>query len=117
MENEKPIAVYAAIVSNFVIAVMKFIVAFITGSSAMLAEAIHSIADTGNELLLLLGIHQSRKPADETHPMGHGRELYFWGLIVAIMLFSSGAAISIYEGITGLSQPNEIKNAFWSYAV
>jgi len=117
MENEKPITVYAAIVSNLVIAIMKFIVTFITGSSAMLAEAIHSTADTGNELLLLLGIHQSRKPVDETHPMGHGRELYFWGLIVAITLFSSGAGMSIYEGVTGLSHPSEVKNVIWNYAV
>jgi cation diffusion facilitator family transporter len=83
----------------------------------MLAEAMHSTADTGNELLLLLGLRRSRKPADETHPLGHGRELYFWGLIVAVMLFSTGAGVSIYEGVTGLSQPGEMKNVVWNYAV
>ena len=117
MKDEKPVAVYGALASNLVIAVMKFIVAFLTGSSAMLAEALHSTADTGNELLLLLGLRRSRKPADETHPLGHGRELYFWGLIVAVMLFSTGAGVSIYEGVTGLSQPGEMKNVVWNYAV
>ncbi len=117
MKNEKPITVYGAIASNLLIAVMKFAVAFITGSSAMLAEGIHSTADTGNELLLLLGLRQSRKPSDETHPLGHGRELYFWGLIVAIMLFSTGAGMSIYEGITGLQNPSEMKNVLWNYVV
>ena len=117
MKDEKPVAVYGALASNLVIAVMKFIVAFLTGSSAMLAEALHSTADTGNELLLLLGLRRSRKPADESHPLGHGRELYFWGLIVAVMLFSTGAGMSIYEGVTGLSHPAEMKNVVWNYAV
>src|SRR5512142_661982 len=104
MKREKPIVVYGAMAANVVIAVLKYIVAFITHSSAMLAEAIHSTADTGNELLLLLGLHQSRKPRDDTHPVGHGRELYFWALIVAIMIFSVGSGMSIYEGITSLNQ-------------
>ena len=77
MEDEKPIAVDAAILSNMAIAIAKYSVAFITGSSAMLAEDIHSTADTGNELWLLVGLRKSSKPADETHPFGHGRELYF----------------------------------------
>ena len=117
MGNEKPIAVYGAIAANLVIAALKYSVSFITGSSAMLAEAIHSTADTGNELLLLLGLRRSRKPPDNTHPLGHGRELYFWSLIVAIMLFGAGAGMSIYEGITNLSHPGELKNAGWNYAV
>jgi|SRR6185369_15712178 len=82
MGNEKPITVYSAILANLVIATMKFVVSFITGSSAMLAEAIHSTADTGNELLLLLGFRRSKKPANDKHPLGYGRELYFWSLIV-----------------------------------
>lgn len=117
MEKEKPIAVYGAIVSNLLIAILKYIVAFITHSSAMLAEAIHSTADTGNEFLLLLGLYRSQKPADETHPFGHGRELYFWSLIVAMMLFSSGAGMAIYEGVTNLSHPKEMQDPLWNYAV
>ena len=117
MKEEKPIAVYGAIAANLAIAVMKFVVSLITGSSAMLAEAIHSTADTGNELLLLLGIKRSKKPPDDKHPLGHGRELYFWSLIVAIVLFGAGAGMSIYEGITSLSQTGEMKNVGWNYAV
>lgn len=115
--HKKPIAVYGAIVANFIIAVFKFIVAFLTGSSAMLSEGIHSTADTGNQLLLLLGLRQSRKPADASHPFGHGQELYFWGLIVAIILFSAGGGMSIYEGITHLQHPTELTNPGWNYAV
>jgi cation diffusion facilitator family transporter len=117
MKEEKPIVVYVAIAANLAIGAMKFVVSFITGSSAMLAEAIHSTADSGNELLLLLGIKRSKKPADEEHPLGHGRELYFWSLIVAIVLFGAGAGMSIYEGITSLSQSGEMKNVGWNYAV
>lgn len=117
MPKEKPTAVYGAIVSNLLIAILKYIVAFISHSSAMLAEAIHSTADTGNELFLLLGLHRSQKPADDKHPFGHGRELYFWSLIVAMMLFSSGASMAIYEGITNLGHPKEMQNPFWNYAV
>ena len=117
MKEEKPVAVYTAIAANLAIAALKFIVSLITGSSAMLAEAIHSAADTGNELLLLLGIKRSKKPPDEDHPLGHGRELYFWSLIVAIVLFGAGAGMSIYEGITNLSETGELKNVGWNYAV
>ncbi len=117
MKEEKPIAVYGAIAANLFIAATKFVVAFITGSSAMLAEAIHSTADTGNELLLLLGLRRSKKPVDRTHPLGYGPELYFWSFIVAILLFSAGAGMAIYEGITNLSQGGELKNVGWNYAV
>lgn len=115
--GKKPIAVYGAITSNLIIAILKFTVAFITGSSAMLSEGIHSVADTGNELLLLLGLHQSKKPADKTHPFGHGQELYFWSLIVAIILFGIGGGMSIYEGITHLRHPVELHSPFWNYLV
>lgn len=117
MKKEKPIAVYSAIAANLLIGAVKFAVSFITGSSAMLAEAIHSTADSGNELLLLLGLHRSKKPPDETHPFGYGQELYFWSLIVAILLFGAGAGMSIFEGVTNLSQPHELKNVGWNYAV
>ncbi|SRR6266498_1177840 len=85
MKKEKPIAVYGAIAANVFIAATKYVVSFISGSSAMLAEAIHTTADTGNELLLLLGLRRSRKPPEDTHPIGHGRELYFWSLIIATL--------------------------------
>jgi cation diffusion facilitator family transporter len=117
MKKERPITVYSAIAANLFIALVKFVVSFITGSSAMLAEAIHSTADTGNELLLLLGFNRSTKPADRKHPFGHGQELYFWGLVVAILLFSAGAGMAIYEGITNLSHPEQVRNPGWNYAV
>lgn len=115
--GEKPIAVYGAITANFIIAILKFTVAFITGSSVMLSEGIHSVADTGNQLLLLLGLYKSKKSADKTHPFGHGQELYFWSLIVAIILFGIGGGMSIYEGITHLRHPVELRNPFWNYIV
>jgi len=115
--HEKPIAVYGAIVSNIIIAIFKFIVAFLTGSSAMLSEGIHSTADTGNQLLLLLGLRQSHNPPDEAHPFGHGQELYFWSLIVAIILFSAGGGMSIYEGVTHLEHQTELRNPAWNYSV
>ncbi|MGE5251632.1 MAG: cation diffusion facilitator family transporter, partial [Bacteroidota bacterium] len=91
MKGEKTVSVYVAIAANLAIAAMKFVVSLITASSAMIAESIHSFADTGNELLLLLGMKRSRKPPDEQHPLGYGRELYFWSLIVAILFFGAGA--------------------------
>lgn len=115
--SERPITVYGAIAANAVIGVSKFAAGIISGSSAMLSEAIHSVVDTGNELLLLLGIHRSKKPADELHPFGHGKELYFWSLIVAILLFGLGGGMSIYEGISHLRHPAVIKDPTWNYVV
>jgi len=116
-EGEKPIAVYGAIIANTAIAVTKFIAAAITGSSAMISEGIHSLVDTGNQLLLLLGIHTSKKPADDLHPFGHGKNLYFWGLIVAIVLFGIGGGMAIYEGILHLFHPARMKDPTWNYVV
>jgi cation diffusion facilitator family transporter len=115
--SERPITVYAATAANAVIAVSKFVAAIVSGSSAMLSEGIHSVVDTGNELLLLLGIHRSHKPPDALHPFGHGKELYFWSLIVAILLFGLGAGMSIYEGISHLQHPVVIQNPVWNYVV
>ncbi len=110
-------AVYAAIGGNLAVAITKFIAAFITGSSAMLSEGIHSVVDTGNGLLLLFGIRMSRKPPDLSHPFGHGKELYFWTLIVAILIFAVGGGMSIYEGINHLKHPVMIRDPLWNYLV
>jgi cation diffusion facilitator family transporter len=110
-------AIVAAITGNLAIAVIKFVAAAFTGSSAMISEAIHSLVDTGNGGLMLLGVSKSRKPPDFDHPFGHGRELYFWTLIVAIVVFAVGGGMSAYEGITHLSHPTLPGNPAWSYAV
>ncbi|MCK5725359.1 MAG: cation transporter [Thiotrichaceae bacterium] len=109
--------IYAALVGNSLIAVTKFIAASMTGSSAMLSEGIHSLVDTGNQMLLLHGIKQSQKPADEDFPYGHGKEIYFWSFIVAIMVFALGAGISLYEGIHHIFHPNAISNPMINYIV
>jgi cation diffusion facilitator family transporter len=115
--SEKPIAVYGAIAANGFIAIAKFAAALITGSAAMIAEGVHSIVDTGNQALLLLGIRQSKQPADEQHPFGHGKALYFWSLIVAMLLFSAGGGVAIYEGVTHLLHPGALEDPFWNYVV
>jgi cation diffusion facilitator family transporter len=94
------VAVIAAIIGNLAIAVIKFIAAAITGSSAMISEGIHSLVDTGNGSLLLHGMKQSQKPADEGHPFGHGKALYFWTLVVSVSIFGIGGGMSMYEGIS-----------------
>ncbi len=117
MASKSTIAIYAAIGGNFAIAIMKFTAAAFTGSSAILSEGIHSLVDTGNGGLLLLGIHKSKQPADATHPFGYGKELYFWSLIVAVLIFGLGGGISIYEGTLHLIDPNPLGDPFWSYVV
>ena len=99
---ESNLAVYAAIASNLAIAVTKFAVAGITGSSAMLSEGIHSTVDTGNGILLLVGIKLSRRQPTVQHPFGHGKEVFFWSLIVAVLIFGLGGGVSIYEGVVHL---------------
>ena len=98
-------AIYAAILGNFAIAVTKFLGAAVSGSSAMLAEGIHSLVDTGNGGLLLLGIRRSKRPPDEQHPYGYGKSLYFYALIVAVLIFGLGGGISLYEGILHTLDP------------
>lgn len=97
--------IYAAVAANVGIAVAKFIGSSISGSSAMLSEGIHSLVDSGNGLLLLYGINRSKKAPDEEHPMGHGKELYFWSLVVAILIFALGGGISVYEGLKHIQHP------------
>ncbi|MEL6580162.1 MAG: cation diffusion facilitator family transporter [Cyanobacteria bacterium J06621_12] len=109
--------IYAAMAANFAIAIIKFIAASVTGSSAMLSEGIHSVVDTGNELLLLWGLRLSKKPADDSHPFGYGQELYFWTLIVALFIFAIGGGMSIYEGIEHVNHPEPLTDPRWNYGV
>lgn len=109
--------IYAALIANAIIAVVKFIAAAITGSSAMFSEGIHTTVDTGNQLMLLLGLKKAKKPADPYHPFGYGKEIYFWSFIVAIMVFAVGAGISMYEGIHSVMDPHPIENVIVSYGV
>jgi len=110
-------AIYGAIIANAAIAVSKFIAAFFTGSSAMFSEGIHSLVDTGNGFLLLLGVRRSRKPADDAHPFGYGKELFFWSFIVALLIFALGGGVALYEGIKHLLYPRATTNAGWNYLV
>ena len=109
--------IFAALIGNSLIAVTKFSAAFITGSSAMLSEGIHSLVDTGNQVLLLHGLKQAKKPADEKFPYGHGKEVYFWSFIVAILIFALGGGISIYEGVQHLQHPKAIEKPLINYVV
>lgn len=115
--SESRFAIYAALIADFAIAVTKFIAAVVTASSAMMSEGIHSLVDTVNEILLLVGIKSSQRPADEDRPFGYGKELYFWSFIVSLLIFTLGGCISIYEGIQELRQPTPVENVFWNYIV
>ena len=99
-QSGSKIAVFAAIAGNLIIAIIKFVAAAITGSSAMISEGIHSIVDTGNGCLVLLGMNRAKRPADERHPFGHGKSLYYWTHIVAVSIFGIGGGMSVYEGIS-----------------
>ncbi len=109
--------IYVALIGNALIAIIKFIAAAITGSSAMLSEAIHSLVDTGNQVLLLYGLKRAQRPPDKNFPFGYGKEIYFWSFIVAILIFALGAGVSIYEGIIHLLHPKPITTPYINYIV
>ncbi|MAR56262.1 MAG: cation transporter [Rickettsiales bacterium] len=109
--------IYAALAGNMLIAITKSIASAITGSSAMLSEALHSFVDTGNQGLLLYGLKRAAKPADARYPFGYGMELYFWTFVVAILIFAVGGGISIYEGIHKIQHPEPVSSAWINYTV
>ncbi len=109
--------IYAALIGNSLIAICKFTAAAFTGSSAMLSEGVHSLVDTGNQVLMLHGLSRAKKAPDVKHPFGYGMELYFWAFVVAILIFALGSGISLYEGIKHVLQPELIKDPTWNYVV
>src|SRR6476620_6248726 len=115
--TDSRIAVFGAIAANVAIAATKFVVAAITGSSAMLSEGIHSAVDTGNGVLLLIGRRLSQRKATPEHPFGHGKELFFWSLIVAVLVFGLGGGLSILKGIQHMMNPVPLGDAEWNYVV
>jgi cation diffusion facilitator family transporter len=116
-ETSSRTAIIAALIGNLLIAATKAVAAAISGSSAMLSEAVHSFVDTGNEVLLLYGQHRAGKPPDKSHPLGYGREIYFWSFVVALLIFALGSGVSIYEGITHIQHPEPISNPLVNYVV
>lgn len=117
MASDSRTAIYVGIAATLLIAMTKFAAAAFSGSSAMVAEGVHSLVDSADGLLLLLGQHRASRPADETHPLGHGKELYFWSLIVAVLFFALGGGMSFYEGVQHILRPEPISDPTWSYVV
>jgi len=111
------LTVWAALAGNLLVALAKFVAAAMTGSAAMLSEAVHSLVDSVNEVLLLYGIARSTRPADRSHPLGYGRELYFWSFVVALLIFALGAGVSVYEGVGRLLHPQPLERPGVIYAV
>ncbi|MET4023423.1 cation diffusion facilitator family transporter [Bradyrhizobium sp. S3.2.12] len=116
-EGSSKTIVYAALVGNLLVAVTKIGAAIWTGSSAMMSEAVHSVVDTTNEVLLLYGYYRASRPPDESHPLGHGRELYFWSFIVALLIFALGAGVSLYQGVLHVTAPEPIEDPIVSFIV
>jgi len=110
-------SIYSALAANLLIALTKFIAGSVTNSSSMISEGIHSTVDTANQLLLLYGLKRSKKAADQSHPFGYGKELYFWSFVVSILIFGLGGALSIYQGIAHIIEPELMKDPFWNYIV
>jgi cation diffusion facilitator family transporter len=109
--------VIAAFAGNLLIAITKFVAAFWTGSSAMLSEGFHSLVDTSNQALLLYGQKRAERPPDRQHPLGHGRELYFWSFVVAVLIFSLGAGLALYEGVHHVMSPRASTSPMVNYVV
>ncbi|MBV9220474.1 MAG: cation transporter, partial [Methylobacteriaceae bacterium] len=109
--------IYTAIAGNLLVAATKFGAAIFTGSAAMLSEGVHSVVDTGNEVLLLYGLRRSTLPPDVEHPLGYGREIYFWSFVVALLVFALGAGVSILEGVLRILDPAPIESPSISYVV
>ena len=117
MASGSRLVIIAALIGNALISITKFIAAAITGSSAMMSEGIHSLVDTGNQVLLLYGMKRAAKPPDKDFPFGYGKEIYFWSFIVAILIFALGGGISIYEGVQHIQHPEPITNPLVNYIV
>jgi cation diffusion facilitator family transporter len=111
------LAVVGALFANALIAVLKLAAAFVTGSSGMMAEALHSVADTTNQIFLLLGLRFYQRPASKKHPFGYGKERFFWSFIAAIFIFGVGSTYAVYEGVVKLKHPHAPENLFWAYLV
>lgn len=114
---ESKAVIYAAMGGNLAIAVTKFVAATLTGSSAMLSEGIHSVVDTGNQILLLLGMKRAKRPPSPEFPFGHGKEVYFWSFVVALLIFAIGSGVSLYEGIVHILNPEPIESPMINYIV
>lgn len=117
MSGSSKKVIIAALIGNALVSITKFVAAYFTHSSAMFSEGIHSLVDTGNQVLLLYGLKRAKLPADEEFPFGHGKEIYFWSFVVAILIFAVGAGVSIYEGIIHIINPVEVKNSLINYIV
>ncbi len=117
MSSSSKTSIYTAITANVLIAISKFIASIFTGSSAMLSEGIHSLVDTGNGLLLILGIRRSIKKADNKRPFGYGNEIYFWSFVVSILIFALGGGFAILQGIHSIKSPHLPENPYWNYGV
>ncbi|WP_110648007.1 cation diffusion facilitator family transporter [Salinicola peritrichatus] len=116
MAESKPV-IFAAMGGNLLIAVTKFVAAAVTGSSAMLSEGIHSVVDTGNQILLLLGMQRAKRPPSPKFPFGHGKEVYFWSFVVALLIFAVGSGVSLYEGVIHILDPEPIESPLVNYVV
>jgi cation diffusion facilitator family transporter len=116
-QSGSKLVIYAALAGNLLIAATKFVAAALTGSSAMLSEGVHSLVDTGNQGLLLYGMRRAKQPADEQHPFGHGKEIYFWSFVVALLVFALGAGVSFYQGVHTLLHPAPLQDATVNYIV
>jgi cation diffusion facilitator family transporter len=116
-DSQSNLPIYASIVANIAIATLKFIAAAASGSSAMAAEGVHSLVDSADGGLLLIGHRRSKRPADATHPFGYAHELYFWSLMVAVLFFMLGGGISVYHGVLDLLHPEPLNDPTWNYVV